>query len=286
MSKPRLLFTHVPKTAGSTLRAIVERQYPQSTCVNIRKGNPFKNLEILKTIAQTQQNQVSCVIGHLYYGAHVLFPQGENIYMTMLRHPIKRIVSNYYFARSKPILPGYELAKDLSLLEYANHPTVNGLTIRYLAGMQGETPETLSFVQAIDEKSLEQAKANLRNHYKAIGFTEEFDLSILMMKKNLGWGNVYYHAVNTGKKRGQKEKKSQLTPEMIAELEAACPLEMALYRYACELYEAQKDAYGREKLAADLVAFQTMNRRISPFLGFIRNFHKSKLRIRRLLRRL
>ncbi len=276
-SKPRLLFTHVPKTAGSTLRAIVERQYPKSTRLNIRKGNPSENLEILQAISQAERDTVSCVIGHVHFGIHYLFPTGENVYMTMLRHPVKRIISNYYYARSTTIRRNYDLAMNLSLVEYAAHPTVNTLITRYVAGMNGTTPDSLAVVQTTDQPSLEQAKANLRDHYKIIGFTEEFDASVLMMQKALGWGQVYYHSINTGKRLKNKEERPNLTPELTAAIEAACPLDMALHRYAMELYEAQKDAYGREKLAADLEAFQRANQRVSPVLEFVRRVRKNKL---------
>lgn len=277
MTQPRLLFTHVPKTAGSTLRAIVERQYPKSTRLNIRKGSPPENLKILQALGQAERDALSCVIGHVHFGMHLLFPHGENVYMTMLRHPVKRIVSNYYFARSKPIRRSYELAMSLSLVEYAQHPTVNSLTTRYIAGMSGDSPDSLTVIQTADENTLERAKANLRDYYKVIGFTEEFDASVLMMKHALGWGQVYYHSINTGKNLKNKEKRADLTPDITAAIEAACPLDMALHRYAWELYEAQKDAYGRDKLAADLAAFQAMNTRIAPILEFARRLRKNKL---------
>ena len=276
-TEPRLLFTHIPKTAGSSLRAIIERQYPKSTCLNIRKGNPTENLQILQALSQAERDALSCVIGHVHFGIHPLFPSGENVYMTMLRHPVKRIISNYYFARSKPIRRSYDLAMSLSLVEYAAHPTVNSITTRYIAGMTGATPESLAVVQIADENMLERAKVNLRASYKVIGFTEEFDASVLMMQKALGWGRVYYHSINTGKGLKNKEARPDLTPELIEALEAACPLDMALHRYALELYEAQKDAYGRDKLAADLAIFQRMNQRISPFLAFARRLRKTRL---------
>jgi len=276
-TKPRLLFTHVPKTAGSSLRAIVERQYPKSTRLNIHEGSPTENLKILQAFSQTERDAMSCVIGHIHFGMHHLFPNGENTYVTMLRHPVRRIISNYYFARSKPILPGYEMAMSLSLTEYAAHPTVNSMTTRYIAGMSGQTPESLTVIQTADESTLERAKANLRDSYKIIGFTEEFDASVLMMQKAFGWGQIYYHAINTGKRLKNKEDRPSLTSELIAEIEAACPLDMALHHYATELYEAQKDAYGREKLAADLAAFRRMNQRIAPVLGFARRVRKNKL---------
>lgn len=280
MAKPRLLFTHVPKTAGSTLRSIVERQYPATTRLNIRKGNPTENLAILQGLSPAERDALSCVIGHVHFGVHHLFPSGENVYMTMLRHPVKRIISNYYFARSKPIRRSYELAMNLSLVEYANHPSVSSVTTRYIAGMSGDTPDTLAVVQIADEHTLERAKANLRDQYAVIGFTEEFDASVVMMKHILGWGNIYYHAINTGKRAKNKEERPQLTPDLTAQLEAACPLDMALHRYAWELYEAQKDRYGRDKLERDVAAFQTMNRRIAPLLEFARRLRKNKLRRR------
>jgi len=276
-SKPRLLYMHIPKTGGSTLRVIAERQYPRSNRLNINQDALEENLKILQDMSQVQRDKINCVIGHLYFGIHHLFPNGENAYMTMLRHPVKRMISNYYFTRTKPFHRHYDMARNRSLLEYSEHPGVQSLATRYIAGLTGTTPETLKIINIADEATLEKAKANLRDHYKVIGFTEEFDASLLMMKKPLGWENIYYYALNTSDNFRKKEPREKMTPELIEALEAACPLDMALHRYALELYEAQKDAYGRDKLAADLAIFQRMNQRISPFLALTRRLRKTRL---------
>src|SRR5690625_7753957 len=96
-----LIFVHIPKTAGGSLISIISSQYNSHEI--FRMGFPEVNT------ATRLNNNIKCVLGHTFYGQHEEL--GPHIYITMLRDPIDRVISHYYYAK--------DILKSVKIGEYS-----------------------------------------------------------------------------------------------------------------------------------------------------------------------
>src|SRR5262245_38674258 len=88
---PMLIFVHVPKASGTTLKRSLEREYRGRT---VRDTEPGAEAEAeLAKLSEAERKSVAVLKGHMYFGLHALFPQPA-VYTTVLREPISRIVSH------------------------------------------------------------------------------------------------------------------------------------------------------------------------------------------------
>ncbi len=171
-----LIFLHIPKTAGTTLRWFLESQYPgQSTlrCYESKGCTP----EQLADMDQEQKRRVALLSCHLPYGAHEFFPQ-PSVYTTMLRRPLDRFLSAYFAFQQTPSLAAFP-----TFIDNAKRDGRDNRQVRLLA-----TAPTGGDVNA---EHLETAKRRL-SRFPAIGLTERFHQSLALMRKVLRLrSNVY-----------------------------------------------------------------------------------------------
>lgn len=253
----RLIFTHIPKTGGTSLRAVLGRHYPRHT-IHFKDNNNYLNARHILTLPESERNGLRLIAGHLSYGIHA-YLSGESVYITMLRDPVKRLISNYFFARSLSHHKQHENAMRLSLEEFVQDPLQNQAVTRALYGFTFDPthpiPPTDSLTLPSD--ALEVAKRHLSEQYAVVGITEQFDKSLLLMKKALGWGNITYMSRNITKSDDSRQK---LSPETISVVKQACAMDVEVYQHALEVFEAQKQHYGIDQLEADLTQFYRQNR--------------------------
>ena len=103
------IFQHIPKTAGSTIHAVLDNQYPAAQIHSTFAATmDDKELDRLRQLSETERKGLKLVKGHMPFGVHTLLP-GRSRYLTFLRHPIDRIISNYYFILNNPQNTGIPL---------------------------------------------------------------------------------------------------------------------------------------------------------------------------------
>jgi Sulfotransferase family len=113
-SQPLIIFLHLPKTGGTTLARIIDRQYDSSSILPLYESM-FGNE--LSALPQNHLDRLRIVMGHLYFGVHA-FAARPCMYITILREPIDRVISHYYFVRHDPSNYLYELASKMTLKEF------------------------------------------------------------------------------------------------------------------------------------------------------------------------
>ncbi|MCR8546976.1 sulfotransferase family protein [Salipiger sp. P9] len=87
-----LIHLHIPKTAGSSLSAILGRECAKGTALAVNDGF----LASLKTMSIEDRAALRFVFGHLFYGVAQHLPQKCH-YITVLRDPKARILSFYRY---------------------------------------------------------------------------------------------------------------------------------------------------------------------------------------------
>jgi hypothetical protein len=93
-----LIFEHIPKTAGSTLRIVLWNQFGAGHVVHTNMRDPGPRTEELRQRILTGR-PLRAISSHIGYGLHERLP-GDLRYahITMLRHPLDRTLSHYYYA--------------------------------------------------------------------------------------------------------------------------------------------------------------------------------------------
>jgi hypothetical protein len=261
-----LIFLHLPKTGGTTLRSIVRRQYPRGV---ICETPPTPCLDL----PAAERARVRVLQGHVPFGAHAWLAVPVD-YVTMLREPVDRLVSLYHYARHKPGNPLHPLARALSLRDFAasGHPETLDHQTRLLSGrMDDFTPAALALAQE-----------NLATRFACFGTHARFDESLLLFRRRLGWGNVHYLRENVTQERQALADVPRSTLDLIRERNA---LDVELYAFASarldEILAAQPPGFREE-----LRRFQRRNAVYGVVVGGARRaFRTLPAPVRRLARR-
>jgi len=226
---PTIIFLHIPKAGGTTLRDIISRQYPKKSILTI---SHFKDsLNTIDKLSIHQQKTLKIIQGHLLFGIHKRLANPVS-YISMVRNPVDHILSGYYYLLRSPAHPLYKHVKkaNMSFEEYLtsgiNHMT-NNPQVRTITGVGILDPKEIDFGRC-PNVLLEQAINNIKKHFIAIGVTERFNESILVFKKLLDWSTPYYSKANVTSKR---PRTNQLTDEIIGLINEYNNLDLQLYMF-------------------------------------------------------
>ena len=213
--KDLTIFLHIPKTGGTTLNSIFTRQYTVKEFHNHdlfdRKVIPFSELN------EDQKRRINAISGHHFYGVHEFFNK-PYLYFTMLRHPVDRVLSLYYYLKENNY-PGYEWMKEMTLEEFIE------------ATPEAHNNQTTLLCGYLTNPNVELAKERLKS-FDMVGITELFDESLFLLKKTFKWRDIDYRKVNITKFRLKKE---EVPEETIRLIEKYNEMDMQVYLYAKEL---------------------------------------------------
>jgi hypothetical protein len=171
------IYPHIFKTGGTSLEAVLRRVFDADKIVRVED----------KDVSEYQDKDL--LYGHMPYGLHYAIKQ-PCTYIGLVRDPVERVISSYYFIRGQPQHPMYQLCNEMSLLDalfsqepylfdiFRNHQT------RILAGYtteinKGRTAGSfLNIDSGIKGCDLEIALLNLKN-FCFISTLEHLDISKL-----------------------------------------------------------------------------------------------------------
>ncbi len=259
MSKEEtVIFFHIPKAAGMTLSRIIERQYWPTSIFTISGVHSEISVDAFKQLPEGLRRKIKAIKGHMGFGLHEYLPQ-PSTYITMLRDPVDRIVSHYHYALQRGThhyLYHSITSKHMTLADYASSgisPELNNGQTRLLSGV--ESLNKLTNFEPCTSEMLARAKSNLKQYFSVVGLSGRFDESLIILKKVLGWNNIYYHRRNETKNRPRKEDVSEETRNIIRKQNE---LDIELFEYGRILFEEQVAEYGAS-FGKDLESFRSSN---------------------------
>ena len=216
---PFYFFIHIPKTAGTTLRSIVDLQTGRKNVLTYYNQPNRSLLDNLEALISTNSHY-QALIGHFQFGVHEKITRDPH-YFTFLRDPVELTISAYH-ERLKTT-PGEFEKPDGSIMSIMEHIDANlydytNLQTKIVAGV----PEK----NAVTEEDLALAKKNIEKYYKFVGISEMFDQSILMLSKILGWRPCVYGTLNKG------PANKDIEDHIRDSITKITPLDMELYDFA------------------------------------------------------
>lgn len=250
----QLFFCHIPKTAGMTLTALLERHFWK------REILPYTMMgEFPGNLSVRAFRRARLIRGHFHlYPLHHLLEKPP-VTITMLRHPIQRIISAFQHMRNdsthalhhaiggKTATLEQFLQADINPAQYIN------THVSFLSALPQHEPtvrgmqRTHSYVVREPEKywSLERAKETLEQ-IAFFGITEDFDRSMDVLTHVLGWEPItHVESRNVGAYRRQQYEPDPATIERLHELNR---LDLDFYAYAVRLFEERTRHVIRESL--------------------------------------
>ena len=94
-----LIFIHLPKTGGTTMHAILRRQYRSEKIFRTNPEEHWESLRVFREFPDEEKSKYRLITGHMRFGIHEDI-KNPSSYITFLREPIQRIVSYYYYILS------------------------------------------------------------------------------------------------------------------------------------------------------------------------------------------
>jgi hypothetical protein len=240
-------FVHIPKTAGSTISAILRQSFRTAHC-DIRLGKQFDVPPLsLETLRRTRRvyRRLRSIAGHGVLPRGPLHEAREGMqFYTFLRDPLVRCASEYQYLVQRD---GLAVSFDQWI---RTDPARNRMT-KMLCGREDAEAAVSMFRQGT---------------VGFVGLTERFNESLVLLRK---WFHepaldIRYRAKNV---MADNQIKNQLlaSPATRGRLLDANREDVILYRHVVQaLYPRQMQAYG-PTLSSDVGQFEAGNRRPMPY---------------------
>jgi hypothetical protein len=223
-----IIFLHVPKTAGTTLNRLIEWEYPIAQMYSVDPVLFEWSAKHLWNLPKQRLAKTRMFKGHMLFGLHEVLPQ-PSTYITVLRNPVERVLSAYYYMRTYKLHPFYwRLRKEKwSLEEYVERTRRDNVQCKIIAGAEYHGPCT--------KEIMETAKQNLNRHFSVVGLSERFEESLALMKLRFGWQLRSYSTFNVTRSRPKKGDLSQSTLDLILQRNS---FDVELYQLGVQRFEA------------------------------------------------
>jgi Galactose-3-O-sulfotransferase len=242
-AKPLLVFVHINKTAGTTLRFILRSSYGARHCdVEPWHGAwtdpPFSTADLGRV--RKLYPRLASIAGHRITGYIDLEETGTDFrYLTFLREPVALCASRFQYQLE------YRKKKNLVFEEWIEKDWVRDSQTQLIGG----TTDPDDAISVMDRKRM------------FVGLTERFDESIVLLQALRAPDlDIAYRPVNVAKSSGVAKRllADSRTRQLIVDANQA---DLELYEHVLrEIYPAQQRAYGNS-LSESVAAFRGETRK-------------------------
>lgn len=231
-----VIFLHLPKTAGTTVNRLIEWEYPLTRMYSIDPVFSEWSVAHLRKLPPERLKKIRMFKGHMTFGLHEVFPQTAT-YITVLRDPVDRMISAYYFMRNYKLHPLYwKFRRERWTLEdFVRRTPRENVQCKIVAGAEYREPCTAEIC--------EKAKENLLRYFSVVGLSERLEESLALMKLRFGWKLRRYSSFNVTRTRPKKADVPRSTLDLIEEKNS---FDISLYECAANVFQAAVDTHALE----------------------------------------
>ena len=272
-----LLFHHISKTAGTSLLKILEANYTPEACLFCYgKDKKHINAQLLAgdTSALAGMQHIKCVATHRPL-AWVPYLPPDFQAITMLRHPVDRVVSIYHYIQSIPrrksaraglkaadmirnqnwtIEDIYDNLSELkpNQTKFKNFNSFFNGQVRHLirpysgmtyAEMRDIPYGDVSFLEDISHQILQE---KLEKNY-TVGIVEEFSSSIKRFAGKFGWNTLIYPRERVSNRPGIDQISTQLREKILIHNQ----LDLALWKKVKDTYDSPSNLLESDRSELD-----------------------------------
>ena len=241
------IFLHIPRCAGTTIARHLRYNLPRGSRLLLsptpqRKFQQKEEVDgYIESLPERTKRKVKVIIGHsVYYGIHRYFQRPAR-YITFLRDPVDRVISNYnyfmehydFFVRDNAKGQFPQNKDNLSFDQWWQVFQGNlqvGVVLNYMAENKPGWHDELE----LNEKHLTQAKQIL-NQFYFVGTTENFSEDALFLYHELGIRRFLKKRQNTSHQ--EHIQPNERITQLILQKSA---LDVELYSHARQLNSAFK----------------------------------------------
>lgn len=187
-------FSHVPKTAGTSLEAILIKNFAATDIQHVNAPDLNQLPEILKL----KKSLPKLICGHhpMHGLLYQLLPETPVFHFTQLREPIDRVLSYFNYVKGKNDHPLHKFTVNSTFSEFIKaNPSPelsNGQAKRFSGYLHSGQPT--------DDVLLQQAKDTLSQCFSLVLTTCLFDEGLLLLKNRLNLKDIYYQRSNVSTK--------------------------------------------------------------------------------------
>ena len=203
-------FSHVPKTAGTSLESIVAKNFKASDVLHINAPD----LNRLPELIDLKKNGPRFICGHhpIHGQLYRLIADKPLFHFTQLRNPLDRVISYFNYVKGKkdhPMHPHANNSLEKFLTANPSPELINGQSRRFSGYLHSGT--------ASPETYFNEAKDVLSQCFSLVLTTCLFDEGLLLLKNRLGLKDIYYQRVNESTQFITKNELSDAVLNLILE---------------------------------------------------------------------
>ena len=215
-----LVFVHIPRTGGQSFQQLFLQNYR-------RKRIRFVRGSKVQELAQLSEADYDICGGHIPWG--VFANLGTPVsYITILREPIARHRSEYFFQKRTPtsrwyemIQNGFSLSDWFNLDSHSEFRVHNNTMTRYLSG---------AYLWSAPNRHLAARAKEVLCKMPAFGLTERFDESMLFLGRALRWEHIFVVPTNAKTQADDESVEVSYDHELFK-------FDRELYAFASDLFE-------------------------------------------------
>jgi len=256
--KPLVIYNRLPKTGSTTFSKLVydlsKPNHMYVTHLNTTK-NSFRwtvadQYKFVWNVTKWTERRPAVYHGHIGYIPFEQYGAKQPIYINIVREPLDRLVSYYYFLRyGDDFRKGLKRAREGDKTSFDDCVKKRGrdcdtkqlwVQIPFLCGHSAECWELNS------EWALQQAKINLLTKYTLVGVTEQMEEFVVLLEATVP--KVFRGITDLYRKGGQSHvrktlHKDPLSKETIKSIQASktYQMERELYDFALNHFNDMKD---------------------------------------------
>jgi hypothetical protein len=239
--KDLLLFLHVPKTAGTSLVTAMRTLLPSNETLIIYGAGRTSQMimQDVESLTAAQRGDIRFIAGHqVWYGIHDLFPGRTPRYLTFLREPVARVISDYYKILRTPANQYHaQMIRDNTSLEEFLRGGVSPLVMNHMTVLLGRDRVTPGHngeqCSLTDQTLLERAVENLRTFW-FVGLTESYVADLARIRELTGL-QIDELTLN----QRPTHQGEDLAPSLIEIAARANRMDAQLYELAVRIHDAQ-----------------------------------------------